>query len=255
MRGPQKFWHELQQRRLKALTLARKVHQVILPNHCQLCPAITPELLCPDCDADLPNIGSHCQRCALPLPSDGLCPECQKTPPSFDSVRVAFEYDYPLDQLILNFKHRNHQATGRKLALTLSQELQLSPPPRADILTNVPLHWKRRISRGYNQAEVLARSLRLHAPYAAQAVFIPDLLYKAFATTSQQNLSRSHRQKNLQQSISITPKYAEAVHGKCVAVVDDVVTTGATAEVIACILKFAGAEKVVFLALARTPKH
>lgn len=246
----------------------------LLPNHCALCSSKAKGLLCSPCANELPPIAHSCTRCALPLPQTELCAECLKTPPSFDSIVAAYEYAYPLDHLVLQFKHNNHPHIGRKLAeklaLTICHTIEqtiehktpspkpLSPMQHAatppDIIACVPLHWRRRLQRGFNQAEIIAK--HLHAHTSAQTTqYLPQLLTKLNHTQSQQNLSRKQRLKNLRQSFAVAPKLLTEVKGKHIAVVDDVVTTGATAEVIANLLKEAGASRVDIWALARTPKH
>lgn len=226
----------------------------LLPNRCQLCPSQTPHLLCESCYHALPHLSAHCSCCALPLPQDGLCPECLKHLPCFDKARVAFEYRYPLDTLILDFKHRNRAATGRKLALALLQKIKAEDKQTIDLITCVPLHWRRHVKRGYNQAEIIANALHTHGNLARDCQFVPNLLLKHSATISQQNLTRSQRKKNLSQSITVCPSRLEFVAGKRIAIVDDVITTGATADVAAYHLKQAGATYVEIWALARTPK-
>lgn len=239
----------------KPIDWLHTITDAVIPNHCALCNSRAKSLLCAPCAADIPDIQHSCTRCALPLPQSELCPECLQSPPSFDKVVAAYEYAYPLDHLVLQFKHNNHPHIGRQLAKKLSltvqsENLQADTP---DIIACVPLHWRKRLKRGFNQAEIIAKHCHSNAAGHA-ARYLPQLLSKTHHTQSQQNLSRKQRLKNLRQSFAVAPKLHSDIKGKHIAVVDDVITTGATAEVIANLLKQAGANRVDFWALARTPK-
>lgn len=222
--------------------------------HCLLCDEAADAALaiCTSCEAELPWLGGHCQVCALPLPSHGLvCGACLKKPPSFSRVEVPWRYAFPIDSLITRFKHQAKWPLGRLLGELLSQHLQhafdegLSRP---DLLLPVPLANKRQRQRGFNQAALLSEWL---SPLL-QVPLQTHWLQRVIDTPAQQLLDAATRKRNLRRAFSLAP--GSAVSGRHVALVDDVLTTGATAESLARLLKRAGATRVDVYCLARTPK-
>ena len=199
---------------------------------CLLCdePSDSSQALCSACEAELPWLGSHCQICALPLPATGLiCGVCLRKPPAFERVEAAWRYDFPLDSLITRFKHQAQWPLGRLLGELLSHHLQhafsegLTKP---DILLAVPLSSRRLRLRGFNQAQMLARWLA----HSLQLPVTEHLLQRTQDTPAQQKLSAAERKRNLRQAFQLGDPLAVA--GRHVALVDDVLTTGATAEAI-----------------------
>jgi ComF family protein len=186
------------------------------------------------------------------LPAAELtCGECQKHPPFFDSVQTPWVYGFPVDALITRFKHHGKWPLGRLLGMLLSHHLQnafADGLPRPDVLLPVPLGKQRLRQRGFNQAGMLADWLhpRLDVPVDA------DLLRRERETDAQQELDAAARQRNLRNAFVLTNP--SAVAGKHLALVDDVLTTGATANSLARLLKKAGAARVDVYCLARTPK-
>ena len=221
---------------------------------CLLCdePTDTPQAICTACETELPWLGDHCQVCALPLPAAGLtCGQCLKRPPAFAQVVAPWRYGFPVDSLISRFKHNGKWPFGRLLAELLAQSLQhrfSEDLPQPDALLPVPLARKRLRQRGYNQAAMLARWL-------GEILQIPcdeTSLQRTQDTPSQQGLDARARQRNLRHAFALMPE--AAVHGRHLALVDDVLTTGATAHALARLLLKAGARRVDVYCLARTPK-
>lgn len=231
---------------------------------CLLCdePSDTPLPLCSDCEAELPWLGTHCAVCALPLPSPGpsspgpsspelICGECLQRPPAFAQVQAPWRYAFPLDALITRFKHQAKWPLGRLLAALLARHLQqafdegLAQP---DCLLPVPLARRRLRQRGFNQAAMLARWLGqgLHLKVDEQ------LLQRTQDTPAQQQLTAAARRRNLRQAFALLP--GAEVENRHLALVDDVLTTGATAQSLARLLINAGAARVDVYCLARTPK-
>lgn len=208
--------------------------------------------LCSACEAELPWLAGQCLICALPLPVPGLvCGACLKKPPQFEHVEVPWRYAFPLDSLITRFKHHAKWPLGRLLGELLSHHLQHAFEnglPRPALLLPVPLGKRRLRQRGFNQAGMLATWLgsALDLPVAAQ------LLRRERETTAQQDLDAAARQRNLRQAFTLA--HPERIQGLHLAVVDDVLTTGATANSLARLLKKAGAARVDVYCLARTPK-
>lgn len=210
------------------------------------------DAICPACHAELPWLDAQCNLCALPLPAPGLvCGECQKRRPFFDSVQTPWRYDFPIDALITRFKHHGKWPLGRLLGVLLSHHLQTAFAtglPRPDLLLPVPLGKQRLRQRGFNQAGMLADWLQpqLNVPVHHH------LLRRERDTDAQQELDAAARQRNLRDAFALAQP--GAVKGKHVALVDDVLTTGATATTLARLLKKAGAQRVDVYCLARTPK-
>lgn len=221
---------------------------------CLLCDQRGPYLrpICPPCEAELPWLQAHCRICALPLPMAGLvCGECQKRVPYFDRVHTPWRYAFPVDALITRFKHHGKWPLGRLLGVLLSHHLQnafTEGLPRPDLLLPVPLGKQRLRQRGFNQAGMLADWLQQHLQLPVNA----NLLRRERETDAQQELDAAARQRNLRKAFVVTD--LSQIKGRHLALVDDVLTTGATANSLARLLKKAGARRVDVYCLARTPK-
>jgi len=221
---------------------------------CTLCdePADTPHSLCVSCESELPWLGARCQVCALPLPHAGLtCGGCLRRPPRFDRVEAPWRYAFPVDSLITRFKHQAKWPLGRLLGELLSHHLLHAFDEglaRPDLLLPVPLAERRQRQRGFNQAALLAQWLSEQLQLPVQHHWLQRLI----DTPAQQQLDAATRKRNLHRAFALGP--ASAVSGRHLALVDDVLTTGATAESLARLLKQAGAARVDIYCLARTPK-
>ena len=220
---------------------------------CALCGTWLPPglALCEGCETELPWLGPHCQRCALPLPVVGLiCGGCLADSPAFDQVLTPWRYAFPVDSLINAFKHRDQGNLGRLAGALLARHLQHlfdEGQPRPELLLPVPLSPQRLRQRGFNQAALLANWLGkpLQLPVNTQ------LLQRVQEQHSQQGLTASERRRNLKQAFALVT--AAELAGRHLALVDDVLTTGATADSLARLLKRAGARRVDVYCLARTP--
>ena len=221
---------------------------------CLLCdqPADAALPLCGDCESELSWLGGHCQVCALPLPGDGLtCGACQRQPPNFTRVEAPWRYAFPIDALITRFKHQQRWPYGHLLGSLLGRHLQhafADGLPRPDLLLPVPLAPARLRQRGFNQAELLARWLAhdLQLPLDCQ------MLRRTRETPAQQGLDAAARKRNLRHAFALaTPLQQAGLH---LALVDDVLTTGATANALGRLLLRAGAARVDLYCLARTPR-
>lgn len=222
--------------------------------NCLLCdePADAEMPICVACETELPWLGDQCITCALPLAAAGLtCGECLLEPPAFEQVAVPWRYGFPVDSLITRFKHNAKWPFGHLLADVLGQYLQHrfdEGLPRPDALLPVPMTTRRLRQRGFNQAAMLARWL-------SQTLEMPseeNLLLRTQDTSAQQGLDAKARKRNLLQAFALTPD--AVVKGRSFALVDDVLTTGATAQALARLLINAGAARVDVYCLARTPK-
>ncbi|CRM36151.1 ComF family protein [Pseudomonas sp. 58 R 3] len=209
--------------------------------------------LCNVCEIELPWLLEHCEVCALPLPMEGLiCGPCQKKPPAYKQVIAPWTYSFPVDTLISRFKHQSRWPLGHLLARLLGQYLQHrfdnTELTRPDCLLPVPMARKRLRERGFNQSLMLARwlSADLDLPHDEH------LLLRPHETVAQQDLDAKTRQRNLLTAFALAPD--AQVRGRHFALVDDVLTTGATAHSLARLLMDAGARQVDVYCLARTPK-
>ena len=221
---------------------------------CQLCGSHTDSRhgLCSDCQAELPWLQGHCLQCALPLPSSGqYCAACLRSPPPFSQVQAAWRYAFPVDSLITRFKHQAQWNYGRLLAEQLAEHLQHAfneGLPRPQWLLPVPLSRQRQRQRGFNQAQMLAQWLGQHLHLAVNS----QCLQRIRDTPAQQGLDAHTRRRNLRQAFRV--QQSSLLAGRPVALVDDVLTTGATATCLARLLLQAGASRVDVYCLARTPR-
>lgn len=209
---------------------------------CLLCG--TPALesgLCAGCRADLPWLDiNHCSSCAHPLPAPGLCGRCIAEPPHYDSVIAACRYAFPLDGLIQAYKYNGRLAAGPALASLLAGRVRSRP----DLIVPIPLTAQRLRERGFNQALELARALGLQMRVPVDA----QICVKTRDTLPQTRLPWKQRRKNIRGAFVVEGSVA----GCHVAVVDDVLTTGATLGELARNLKRAGAVTVTGYVIART---
>jgi ComF family protein len=221
---------------------------------CLLCdePSEAEMPICVACETDLPWLGDQCVTCALPLAAAGLtCGECLLEPPAFEQVVVPWQYGFPVDSLITRFKHNAKWPFGHLLADVLGQYLQHrfdEGLPRPDALLPVPLAGKRLRQRGFNQAAMLARWL-------SQSLDLPceeQVLRRVKETDAQQDLDAKSRKRNLRNAFNLMPD--AQIKDRHFALIDDVLTTGATAQALARLLINAGAARVDVYCLARTPK-
>jgi ComF family protein len=210
---------------------------------CFLCRGASAGLLCAACEADLPALAApHCPRCALPSPHGEPCGRCLARPPSFDATTAALAYAFPADALVHALKFRGELALAPLLGEFLERALRAAPPSPVACIAPVPLSARRLRERGFNQALEIARSL------ARRARIEPALLERTRDTPAQFDLPWRERQRNVRGAFHVP----RDLSGVSVAVVDDVMTTGATLEEIARTLKAAGAARVVNWVVART---
>lgn len=219
----------------------------LLPWRCLLCGARGADGidLCADCAAELPRNRSCCARCALPLAVPAaLCGECQRRAPPWDAAWAPFRYGWPLDRLESRYKFSADLAAGRVLSrLWQSEPCPLRLP---QLLLAVPLHRSRLRRRGYNQALELARPL-------AHALGVPlhrDALQRRRSTAAQTELDAVARRRNVHGAFALREGVVLPAH---VAILDDVMTTGATLAECARVLRRAGVQRVDVWALARAP--
>lgn len=213
---------------------------------CRLCGAAHGGALCAPCRAELPALATACPQCAQPLEGTQarLCGQCLAHPPGFDAARVPFLYAPPVDRLIAGLKFHERLSDGRMLGSLLAEAVAAASS--VDVLLPIPLHRQRLRERGFNQAAELARTV-------SRASGIPadyDALARLRAGSPQHQARRRERIRQMRGAFAWQGRHRPPAR---VALIDDVVTTGATADAAARCLKEAGAEWVEIWAVARTP--
>lgn len=220
------------------MTSWQRLQRFVLPWRCLLCGAAGDHDidLCADCAAELPRNRSCCARCALPLATPAaLCGECQRRAPPWDAAWAPFRYGWPLDRLESRYKFGADLAAGRVLSTLWQREP--CPIEQPQLLLVVPLHRQRLRQRGYNQA------LELAAPLA-RVWNIPlrhDLLQRERATNAQTELDAVGRRRNVRGAFKLRDGIALPSH---VAILDDVMTTGATLAECTRLLRHAGVQRI-----------
>ncbi|MCB2192257.1 MAG: ComF family protein [Deltaproteobacteria bacterium] len=228
--------------------LAHGLRDLFFPPACAACAtAVGPdEFLCPACLAQVKALPEPaCRICGLPGHA-WHCPRCAASPPAFDAARALAMHTGPLAETVRGFKYQRRYWLGQGLARMLGQAPR-SWWATADIIAPVPLHPRRLVARGFNQALVLARGL----PPGQGPALIPRLLQRKRYTRPQVGLDPGARRRNVQGAFAVAQAWQGRVDGAWVLLVDDVFTTGATAHECAKVLKAAGAERVEVLTLVR----
>lgn len=221
---------------------------VILPYRCILCRCRTGRLmdLCADCEQELPLNLNACPRCAQPVGEigDGVCGACLKKTPRYTTAYTPFRYSYPVDHMIRALKYGNDLAQARVLGALLARGCAgLATTGLIDMILPVPLSHYRYVQRGYNQARELGRWLQRELQVPLRC----DVLSRTRHTEEQARLPRRERRRNVRGAFSVT----SAVQGARIALLDDVITTGYTANEAARTLRKAGASEVHLWAVAR----
>jgi len=193
-----------------------------------------------------------CDGCGAGFEADGgpfaspRCAACLAQPYAFSRARAACVYDEASRGLVLKYKHGDHQA----FAPLFAQWISRAAAPlieEADAIAPVPLHPLRLISRRFNQAAEIARPLAR----AAGRQYLPDALERVSHTGSQGGKSARGRRLNVKKAFRVRPAGQQAVRGRRILLIDDVLTTGATAEACARALLEAGARAVHLAVVAR----
>ncbi len=202
--------------------------------------------LCPHClDAMEPLAGPVCPLCGRPEAGEG-CPACAQAPPAFSGAFALARHQGPLAQAVRDFKYKRRLATGAALGRLLAGRARARWLRDVTLVAPVPLHRRRLWRRGFNQALLLARPLCARHALA----LAPDLLRRVRPTRPQVGLSPRQRRENVAGAFALRPGVGDLA-GAVVLLVDDVFTTGATADECARVLLAGGAGKVRTLTLTR----
>lgn len=226
-----------------------KVIQWLFSGSCLLCAAPVParQDFCPACELTLPWLADVCARCGAPVRATAAnteCGACQKRPPTFHATQALFHYAAPVDWLIRGLKYHGCLDQARVLGKLFADRLTGTPDTDVpDLILPVPLHPARLRRRGYNQSLELARPIarRLNVPLDVLGV------RRVRATPPQTDLPKKARRANVRNAFRATREYSN-LH---VAIVDDVMTSGHTADALARCLMKAGAKKVSVWVVAR----
>lgn len=229
-------------------------HQLIdfaIPLTCPYCDKIidSKQILCDECYEKIRFIhGTKCYRCGRPLPLEEtdekiLCGTCLEKRPIYDQARSVFIYDDFSRKAILRLKYSD-RTDFRRFFVHFMLKAGTDLFEKTDMITPVPLHWKRKLKRMYNQADVLGELIayKLNKPYHSR------LLIRQKNTIAQERKTAKERLQNVKEAFSINKP--ELVHGKTILIIDDVLTTGATVNACAKELKEQGAKAVYVLTIA-----
>jgi ComF family protein len=234
-------------------TVGRMAVDAVLPPRCLSCGTIVDMAgaLCPDCFNGFTFIAQpFCRICGISLqaavPEEPVCGACLRERPDYNRARAVFVYNAASKSLLLKLKHGDRTDA----AVHLSRWMQRAGAElldACDVIVPVPLHRWRLLWRSYNQAALLANAL---GKIAGKPV-VPDALARIKATPSQGRLDRQSRRRNVARAFAVTR--GPMIAGKRVLLIDDVLTSGATAEACTRALLAGGAQQVDVLVLGRVP--
>lgn len=238
-----------------ARAAGRQAVDFALPPRCPGCGLIVedPHRFCLDCWQELTFLGEPCcTRCGLPFEHDGggevECGGCIAEPPAFDRLRAAVAYGEIARKVALKLKYSGRPAVAETLAAFMHRHLMLSPDA---LLVPVPLHRWRIWKRGYNQSALIASALSRRSGIPAEL----DLIERVKATPPLKGLGRRERALAVRGAFRMSGAAKERVKGRTVILVDDVFTSGATANACAKVLKRGGAVEVNILCWARVVRE
>jgi ComF family protein len=224
---------------------------LVFKQNCVLCasPQANIHAVCKPCLNDLPrHPQTSCPQCGLS--SDGnVCGSCLNSPPDFDATKAVFLYAYPIDAMMLRYKYGKHLNLGDIFAEFLAEKVDSNKIDisAVDLIIPMPMHPTRLKERGFNQALEIAKVL---CKKSKEKLDYKSVIRQTL-TPPQASLPLKERVKNIKGAFKVNTDFA----GKRVAIVDDVMTTGASLNELAKILKKAGASHVECWVIARTLPH
>ncbi len=229
------------------LNIRTLIKQILPSQPCVLCGSMSRDgLWCSACDVALPYLDKrHCPVCALPTPTGEVCGHCLSHPPLFSSTTAVFGYSFPLDKLVQSMKYGQQLALANTFAIKLGANINSHDLP--DYLIPMPLHPNKLRERGFNQSLLLAAKIaRIH-----KLRLLPDSCQRVRDTTPQSSLPWNERKKNVRNAFRCDADLA----GMRVALVDDVLTTGASLNALAEAVRKKGASRIDIWVVARTLPH
>ncbi|MFZ5522909.1 MAG: ComF family protein [Pseudomonadota bacterium] len=229
------------------LNIRNRIEHVLPAQPCVLCGSMNHDgLWCGDCDQDLPYLDTPlCPVCALPTPAGQVCGQCLKQPPLFTNTVAVFGYSFPLDKLIQAMKYGGQLALARAFAKKMAQRIK--PTTLPDYVVPMPLHPAKLRERGFNQSLLLAKKIA----HDHDLRLLPDACRRVRDTPPQSALPWKERKKNVRDAFHCDIDLT----GKRVALVDDVLTTGASLDALAAAVGQRGATEIGAWVVARTLPH
>ncbi len=238
---------------IKISEILEKIINLCFPMTCVCCENfVESEGLCKDCWDKIHWLSEPiCEICGKQVDTEiKICSECIRQKPIFDKAVSVFSYDAFSKHMILNFKDNDCTYLAPLFAKWIERIIKKFSY-EIDVIIPVPISFKRRLLRKYNQTELLAYELHK----LSNIKYEPRSLKKNKDTVNQKKLSKKFRLKNLAKSFEVNPKYKFNIKDKVILLIDDVITTGATANECARPLKNAGALKVYVATIARVDLH
>lgn len=241
--------NDCNRREERGIQFWKGILDIIYPRRCPICDEVVMTekgLVCPECRKKLPYIKEPCcKKCGKQIrrAEEEYCGDCQRVSHVYTEGRALFEYDSVMQQSVAAFKYKGRQEYAEWYGVELAQRygIQLE---RWDVeaLIPVPIHKSRYRKRGYNQAALLAEAISRHTGLKMDE----NVLIRTKKTMAQKELSTKERAKNLQEAFQLGKN---VVQYKKVVLVDDIYTTGSTADACAKVLKQNGVEQVYLLCL------
>ena len=214
---------------------------------CVLCGMMSRNgLWCAGCDADLPYLDMpHCPVCALPTPSGEVCGHCLSDPPLYSHTTAVFAYGFPVDKLIQGMKYGGQLVLAHAFAEKLAQRIAMAELP--DYMIAMPLHPAKLRERGFNQSQLIASALA----HKMKLELLSRACERVRDTPPQSSLKWKERRKNVRNAFVCNVDLT----GKKVALIDDVLTTGASLNALARAVASKGAVQISNWVVARTLPH
>lgn len=235
------------------MKIFKKITEVIFPNQCLSCNSLIGQegLFCISCWQKLQFITEpKCKICSqafeFKIDDELICARCLSFKPNFDKTIAVFRYNSAIKQIIKNFKYYDNSFLAKKLSSLLFAKIAPSVND-FDFISAVPLHKSRLKYRKFNQSILLAKEV---AKKFDKKLYY-DLIFRTKNTATQASLKSKERAKNLKSAFAFNEKYLAEIKNKRILLVDDVMTTGATLDNCAKVLKKAGAKEVIVLVVAK----
>ena len=215
---------------------------ILLPAQCLFCDNRSKELVCQACHDYFPMLSDACQGCATPLVETAInrCERCQLLPPHYDSLTALYTYQAPISAMIKQLKYTEQLQSAQFFAAQFAKRFAAAPQP--DYLIAMPLHETRLKERGYNQAALITHALSQHTK-----IPVFTAVRRNKPTLPQTTLSAKARAKNLANAFQCQ----DILTGMRVAIIDDVITTGATVQSLSRVLRKAGAIHITVYCCAK----